>query len=753
MTIRPELLRSWPVRTRASELWRAACGEEVDPLQLARGYLRVLARAPGREEVFRALLEQGAFRLAERFPVPSARRDALMDGLREANFASWARLESQLAEFAVRCERMHRPDLLPSKKLLDELHELREECESHTQEGIDMIEQALADAELRHGQVLEERLVRMLPREDLSAVAGRNWFGSVMRAIQGKDFDIAERLLDAGPAAGMFDAVTLLPDEADPWPYPRLPAAEILRWLLTDEGDGGPREFYTQYTPAEDDDKAWNLLRALDALLRDAAPGVETVRRFADALEGFLGETPRGHRSVEFVPGGFRTRLKGLTDPAAPLLARTIGEGLSLYVEGQGGGIAPAEVAGGDPVLLFTPKADTSPSPGVLQITPSDLFRIVPDVPNRRLNLLRTVVQQLPTAHVHNGEPSRRRPPALHDRSDVIARLTDPQGACARLVFGCPGVGTSAVLQNAAFALEQQGWEVLDLTEFLPGRSTEVSDLYAGAMQSGRSPLSLLHQRGKVGLAITSDGITDEGLLRIPDLLGWARQFEDTPRLLLAMGLDERERLARYDSEVQAWQLEALPFASIRTLIGRMLYVRGVRWRDNGVLDRFAYYTGGRPALAHLLIERLLAVRADGGLPAEAPLKRDLIEETVRDAGFEQGAYPWLLGPVERDPELRMIYAAVIATLHMDGSLLKRTACPSYSQVLEFLYDEGVAVIEHDMLRSVARLAKLELLEPAPGIDNPAMLAPGAIPLMSVRFVGEPFEYFMKAKRAAGFET
>lgn len=725
MTIPVELLEEWSDTLRAADLWRAASGEPVDPERLAAAYLKVLAWAPQREDAYQSLLEQGSFGLAERFPVPPRYTEKWQYDFWAAHSKAVADVGEQITDLERRAKQIRRPDLFPAERV--PLIRVRSgEEATAAQQALREIEQGIEAEEEAYTALLRERLASHTAGADAAGDGLRSWALAVERAITSKDFDLADELLDNGPREGLPGDYEAVPNRPPPWTYEKKPLEVILWWLIAREG--GRQEFYAQWAPPEGDERGRKLLSALHAFVDGTQVDAETVTHFVDALERFLGEEPSGTQSVEAVAGGFRTRLRGLVDPGAPYLAgRAYGDGIPFYLEAAGEWVE-VESAVDKPTVLFTLRTKETAPRNVMWLSAAHLFRALPAVPNRRLNVLRALMPQVPLERAFSTETPDLAPPAVWDRVAEIGRLLEPATSSVQLVYGSPGVGTSAILRKAAFLLEQQGWATIDLSELPPATWPEA-----------------LRTRDSERVVVTYDAPTPEGIEQLAKVI--ASPSQRPIRALLAGGFEVRDLLAREFPDAELCRIEPLPFRAMRAFAERILDVHGISFNDQA-LDRIAYYSAGRPALAYSLLRALFVNRAKGGLPSGATLERSHVETAVHDPLFAARVRPWILAPIERSPQLRMAYAGAIAALSLDGSLVDRLPRWSCAQIRDFLHEEDLPVIDGDFELAMNRLADLEVIEPVSGPESPVVLSTGAISSMCVAMSGsDPCSYLLKTKR------
>lgn len=731
MTVPVELLEIWSDTLRAADLWRAASGEPVEPERLAAAYLKVLAWAPRREDAYQSLLEQGSFGLAERFPIPSRYTEKWQYDLWAAHSKALADVGEQITDLERRAKQIRRPDLFPAERV-PLIRIWSGEEATAAQQALREIEQGIEVAEEEYAALVRERLARHTAEADAAGDGLRSWALAVERAITSKDFDLADELLDNGPSEGLPGDHEAVPNRPPPWTYEKKPAEVILGWLIAREG--GRQEFYAQWAPAEGDERGRRLLSSLHAFVNGSRVDAEAVSHFVDALERFLGEEPSGSRFVEAVAGGFRTRLRGLMDPGAPYLAsREYGDGIPFYLEAAGEWVE-VDATVDRPVVLFTLRSKETAPRMVMWLSAAHLFRALPDVANRRLNVLRALMPQVPLERAFGTDTPDLAPPAVWDRITEIRRLLEPATSRVQLVYGCPGVGSSAVLQKAAFLLEQQGWATIDLTELPPANWPEA-----------------LRVRNSERLVVTYDAMTPEGIEQLTKLM--ASPSHRPVRALLTGGFEARDLLAREWPDAELCRIEPLPFRAVRAFAERILDVHGIAVNDQA-LDRIAYYSAGRPALAYALLRTLFANRAKGGLPAGATLERSHVETAVHDPLFAARVRPWILDPIERSPQLRMAYAGAIAALSLDGSLVDRLPRWSCAQIRDFLHEEDLPVIDGDFELAMNRLADLEVIEPVGGPESPVVLASGAVSSMCVAMSGsDPCSYLLKTKQIIERDT
>lgn len=729
MEISKSLLKAWPLSPCAADVWRAAVGQEMDGKRIARAYLAAIARSSSPQDAFRELVEEGSFAVADELQIEHLKEhdETWDDRLREARSACVSELENSLTELEKRCQRVHHSDLLDSETK-EEVRKLMGQDKAAALDTLAPVVRVLEREEEAHAKCLLAQLTEAKRTEDPLTVGSQDRMEAVRRAIRTKEFDVAEHLLTVSATGqGGVDRGSLPTRPKVGWPYRSQSPGTILDWLL--KRAGGSKDFYAKWCPQDDDEPAWKLLKSLEALFKSGGNDERVVIRFVDALETFLGQRPLRSRKLERLPGGrFRTRLMGLGDPGAPALAAVTG--VWLYLGADGGELAPNAAARDSPVVLFSVNHEAPANPGCLQLTARDLFLALPDPAYRRVKVLRSLVPQIPLPLPFGDRPSKLSPLAFFGREEEQRRLMGPGSQPIQLVFGCPGVGTSALLQKATWALENRDWEIVHLQELTSGEALE----------------RLMKDSCRAGLVATSDGVPYDMRNRLPELLDCERRFGGRFRVLMVGDLDGRDRLAPQLTEAQCWQLQPLPFLDVRALVGRLLDFRGVRPFDAPVLDRMAFYTGGRPALVHLLVDSLIFRRSEAALPTSIPLKREELEDIVRDRRFKEVARRWLLAPIERDPSLHTVYACVIACLDLDGSLNDRIPRSSCEEIHEFLIGEGFAFSVELFLRCLARLAELEVIEPIRSIQDRVVLAPGAVARMCVALSGAPYAYFAARK-------
>lgn len=733
MTVPVELLEEWSAALRAADLWRAASGEPVDPARLAAAYLKVLAWAPKREDAYQSLLEQGSFGLAERFPVPPQKTEKWAYDLWAAHARTTADVEQQITDLQRRSERVRRPDLFPVG-MVPLIRGWRGEEATTAQQALREIEQGIEAAEEAYSTLLRQRLAEAAARADAAGDDPLAWILSVERAVTSKDYDLADELLADGPHDGLPGDHVAVPNQPLPWTYDKHPPGVILQWLVA--GEGARREFYAQWAPPESDERGWKLISALRAFVDGTQLNAGTVDLVVDALERFLGEEPSGVRFVEALEKGFRTRLRGLVDPGAPYLAsRAHSNGIPLYLEGAGEWADLDDATDDEPVVLFTLRPKEATPRNVIWLSPAHLFRALRDIPNRRLNVLRAIMPQVPPERAFSTETPDLSPPAVWDREVEIRRLLESGTSSVQLVFGCPGVGTSAVLRKAAYFLEQQGWERIDL-----------SDLSASSWPEA------LQAQDSERVVITYDAPTLQGIQLLRTLMVHESGSRRVVRAMLAGRFEARDLLAREFPDAEVWQIEPLSFRAVRAFGERILDVHGISFNDQA-LDRIAYYSAGRPALAYALLRTLFVNRAKGGLPPGATLGRNHVEQAVHDPLFSARVRPWILAPIERSRKLRMAYAGVIAALSLDGSIVDRFPRWSSAQIRDFLREEDLSLADSDFEIAMNRLADLEIIEPLNGPDSPVVLATGAVSSMCVAMSGsDPCDYLLKTKQIAGLD-
>lgn len=741
MRIPAQLLQKWPAARHSAELWRAASGEEVDPERLAQAYIHVVAAAPRQDEAYYRLLDDGFFRAAEDFPPPDASREEYEAALWTARSRLVLTIRDRVADLQERCAWVHRSDLLSPAMCQNIL-------ESSGQEGwvalqlLAQVDEALQQAEQAHAGELLRRISEHERNTTGHDTAPTSWIVAVERAIRNYDFDLAEQLLSSGPD-GIAEDPAPLPERPAFWPDDADDLREVLEWFFS--GEGAQRDFYAKWCPHDDDHAAWQLLSVLRAMIEEPAVDHETVGRFAGALEDFLGEPPSTDKSVVAVPGGFRAEARGWVDPGAPALATAMrDEAVPLYVATSGGRVEFQESVEEAPVLLFTLGSNVTSAPGVLRFGPEDLFRAMPDASNRRLNVLRTVMPRLPLSRALPVDPTASSL-AFFARAREVGRLLDRNSPAVQLVFGCPGTGTSALLKRTEYLMRREGWRVIGLKEF-EEESAEMRELLTQPASSPGAFAQWLREHGSVGVVVTSDGVASGDLAKIPNLVAAARQFPGMLRVIWAGGFETRDTLAPYLSGAEAWQLPALPFREVRAFIGRILDVHGLRWADR-VLERIAYYSAGRPAIAHLLLRTLFLLRTEGGLPAQARITLNHVEEAVHNTDFSREVRHWLLHPIEGNRWLRTVYAGVVAALFLDGSLMDRVPRSTGEHVREFLLGEDLFVSGDLFRRAMDRLAELQVIDPILTMDSPVVPATGAISRMCVGLIDDdPLVYLTKTK-------
>lgn len=732
MKISRQLLQSWPVSQSIGTIWRAALGENISPNRLAQAYLAALTRPPKPGAAFFELLNDGAFEAAEQLPDKGV--ENWDEELWHARTGARMGLDGDLIELRERCRRAHCSDLVDDR-FENEVRELVARDQKSAQLLFTRVEALLEPKEADLAAALEQ----LLAKSRSSRTEDPSWYTAVERAIEGREFDLAEDLIQSGPSPefigeGFQNDVRRL----EAWSFPNESPRQILSWLLSPKRDG-PRELYGKWEPADDDHLAWRLLESMAPLYRHEGRNADSASRFVLALAEFIGKDGQPLPEVEPLEGGFRVRLRGLVDARAPELATLAFEaGIWLYLEALDADLRQHVAECEETAILFSLNPDTDENSGRLILSPETLFSMLPDRSERRLQLLRALVPQLPVPSRFPGMPELV-PDALVGRRDARRRLAQSE-ATFQLVYGCPGVGVSSLIRAAASDLYAEGWDVIRLQDFSSSGDPRRPSLMS-RLTSSKALQAWLVSRGRVGLVVVGDGLRSKRgtVLRLHELAG---QLGPKFRVFLGGRFEDRDFFAPTLRSDQHWQLRSLSFSEIRSLIRWMIDLRGIRFSRHDGLDRMAFYSSGRPALVHLQMHTLLVSRQKRARPLNAPLDRDEIEAMVRDPRFHQIAKMWILGPIDDDASLRTVYSGLLLCLELEGSLSDRTRQSTFREIYQFLRGEDESVTQDEYLQALRRLVDLEILESFRGWEDFAVLAPNSIARMCVSLTGSPIEYF-----------
>ena len=358
------LLRAWPVSWRHADTWRALHQLDTDDSFWPRAAARALVHGTKPAQTVERLIEDCDFECAlalldgsggQNTPELSEEREPLERRLRIAQAQEQERRQECVSLISLRAARVG--------LVMDEMLQLEVMTAGRTIEAdgaLRALEAPVARAEDCH----VDRLRSQLPERAEASSETEAWRADVERALQARDLEVAEWLLDCGPSPHHEMPLRRAPA----WPY-SMPLLDALD-LLTKRRARLPG--MDRWRPSEDDNAAQEFLIALDRLAQRAPPPEYAVA-FTRALARFVGAEVM---STQMLPGGCLARLRVPPLPLAPALAEAaIPGGLAFWVPVEKSASPP--VASDELAAVYTSDETFERRPGRLRLSARDLLPLL----------------------------------------------------------------------------------------------------------------------------------------------------------------------------------------------------------------------------------------------------------------------------------------------------------------------------------------------------------------------------------------
>src|ERR1051326_7856120 len=450
------LLQRWPGRWGHAELWRIACGAAPpDGEVIARSVLESISRPLDPLEVFRRLLDDGAFSAAEALleypPFADAVDDTLIAlgselDLDNRRFQVRGQFLSALDVLLMRNQRAGSPIAADDPRLAEAL-----EWSSHDKKRADRllmeIENALRDAEIERVALLRPRLPGRAARAGGDVPA--SWRDAVERCLDQRQMDIAEALI-SGPFGDAADADGALPLPLENARFANISAAQLCRWILGREA--ATSGFFPRWDVLSIDAANRSLIETIERLA-GAGTSVDDVARLAGELQTRLNVVA-ARAAVERFGDVYRTALRGLEDEACPVFAEGA---VPFFVAGEGA--IPDEATRGVPLaIVFHTGRELQAPVGYVRLTAWDIVRCLVRPDDFGFNLLRILASQVSR---HRFIPQRDRSPnnwMARARSADARNVPERANRIPQLVSGAAGVGKTSLLMSFLDAFDGKGW-------------------------------------------------------------------------------------------------------------------------------------------------------------------------------------------------------------------------------------------------------------------------------------------------------
>lgn len=188
-----------------------------------------------------------------------------------------------------------------------------------------------------------------------------------------------------------------------------------------------------------------------------------------------------------------------------------------------------------------------------------------------------------------------------------------------------------------------------------------------------------------------------------------------------------------------------LHLSALRSCAARVLDLGGRRTANPRVLDRLAFYASGRAALLYALLHAVLKEAEDRGIPRNASIDVDCLDSAYCTPEFRSIIRRVLLDPVEREPILGVVLAALLVAAEPDpeGSKWGESACAD--DMRSWLLLEDVHISTEQFGAALERLHRLHLVDISADGRIGLSRAGGGYLLLSL--IGT-HDYFAKAKQS-----
>jgi hypothetical protein len=682
------LLQRWPGRWRHAELWRIACGAAPpDGEVIARSVLESISRPLDPLEVFRRLLDDGAFSAAEALleypPFADAVDDTLIAlgselDLDNRRFQVRGQFLSALDVLLMRNQRAGSPIAADDPRLAEAL-----EWSSHDKKRADRllmeIENAVRDAEIERVALLRTRLEERLARAGGDVPA--SWRDAVERCLDQRQMDIAEALI-SGPFGDAADADGALPLPLENARFANISAAQLCRWILGREA--ATSGFFPRWDVLSIDAANRSLIETIERLA-GAGTSVDDVARLAGELQTRLNVVA-ARAAVERFGDVYRTALRGLEDEACPVFAEGA---VPFFVAGEGA--IPDEATRGVPLaIVFHTGRELQAPVGYVRLTAWDIVRCLVRPDDFGFNLLRILASQVSR---HRFIPQRDRSPnnwMARARSADARNVAERANRIPQLVSGAAGVGKTSLLMSFLDAFDGKGWTCRFISDASQLR------LLGDPFNGGAAP----------GYALAIDNgheLTEETLDRL------LQHAAAAGARLVVGGLPKLRRQApRSLADDAYYRLSLASFSSLRRFAQRLFDLSGHRVSDV-VLDRVAFCAAGRPALLYALVYALFLELAQRPVLSGAPILVDHVETAYCRNEFRSAAKSILIAPLETEPLANLVLATVLVIMELE---IGRRGAPDVEleRVLQWLETEDVRISAPELSDAVDYLRELELV-------------------------------------------
>jgi hypothetical protein len=741
-----DLLSGWPGGEQLPELWQVLEAGNESVATVAMGWLEHLAIPRSLPSTLKALVDRGAFAATELLlsvvDLGSAEFKEWQYELESARSEARVLMEDELERLLTRSGRASCPipDLEARIEQIVNLTALdREAAEKSRQKLTTEVE----EWEDLYRRTLTEKLKSRL--DDLhgdSRVPA--WQAHVERSIEAAHFDLATDSIKAGPDESFDEALLPLPQPPMFWPFSE-PAQVVCSWLRED-GEAR-REVFSVWAPT--DDAACEMMQRLDSLLSPEAGEIH-AQQFLQSLEVYLGIQlePEPVRVVR-TAAGFNSVVRGLYHPAMPAFnPHRFPQGVPITLV-VGESEAPPEIAPGTQLVFSEQPFDVDP--GVAEIRPQDLFRLLPEPHHRKWQMLRFIGGQIKL-------DDALCPAALQPHGELVFGR-EAQSAAIRssdhcIIYGAPGVGKSALLMRILLDLGKDGWQQLSFDA--GGADKALLDELGCFTSSGSDQIAELLHVAKPCLLATVKGCEVPGLalgidradaLSAETLTFLARCLTRRDlriRLFLvgSPGLGQRLEAISFP-RMQYYHLGPLPFNLARRFAEEILDLHGVQWSGEDILDRIAHSSSGRPALLLLLMRELFVQHEVQAPTRRKRITNDLLDFALRSDGFRESAIAAVLQPIDDNADLQCVLAAFLLELREER---EPSGGITDSDLQLWLSLSGIGLTEAEVDRGLDSLRQLGIIERR-GPQGELFLARGTLGSLAQTFIDRPMAFLEGEKQ------